>query len=138
MDQINVGAGVIIWKEDKVLLGKRLSAHGTDHWSFPGGHVEFGETPEAAAVREVREETNLVVAKVEKFHFTNDMFDSGKQYITLFYVAAEWTGELKNMEPEKCEGWEWVSPEELPEPLFQPIKTLLTEVVLKLRGARPQ
>ena len=130
MDQIKVGAAVIIWQNNKVLLGRRLGPHGHAMWAFPGGHVEFGETPEDAAIREVAEETNLAINKLEKFHFTNDMFDNGKQYITLFFVAKSWSGEIKNMEPEKCAGWEWFDPEKLPEPLFKPIIGLLSEVDL--------
>ncbi|WPU96070.1 NUDIX domain-containing protein [Mucilaginibacter sabulilitoris] len=133
MDQIKVGVGVIIWNDNKVLLGKRLGAHGHAEWSFPGGHVEFGETPEYAAIREVEEETALLVGKLNKFHFTSDVFDSGRHYITLFFVAESWSGEVINMEPEKCAEWNWFTPENLPQPLFKPIITLLKEVRLAKR-----
>lgn len=130
MGQIKVGAGVIIWQNNKVLLGKRLGPHGHAMWSFPGGHIEFGETPEDAAIREVVEETALTVSQLQKLHFTSNIFDNGKQYITLFFIAKTYTGEVKNMEPEKCAGWEWFEPKALPEPLFKPIVSLLSEIRL--------
>ena len=38
-----VGIGVIIRKDNKILLGKRKNAHGEGSWCFPGGHLEFNE-----------------------------------------------------------------------------------------------
>lgn len=127
MDQIKVGAGVIIWQKGKVLLGFRLSKHGHGVWSFPGGHVEFGEHPEQAVIREALEETGLKISSVEKLTFTSDFYENGTQYITLFFKAKSWSGILENREPEKCDRWDWFSPEELPSPLFIPIVTFLEE-----------
>ena len=127
MDQIKVGAGVIIWQEGKVLLGYRLSKHGNGVWSFPGGHVEFGEHPDQAVIREAFEETGLKISSVEKLTFTSDFYDNGTQYLTLFYKANSCSGTLENKEPEKCDRWEWFPPDALPSPLFIPIVTFLKE-----------
>jgi 8-oxo-dGTP pyrophosphatase MutT (NUDIX family) len=54
---IVVGAGVFIYKENKVLLQKRRD---NGFWSFHGGGVEIGESVEAAAKRELYEETGLI------------------------------------------------------------------------------
>jgi 8-oxo-dGTP diphosphatase len=132
MDQIKIGVGVMIWQEGKLLLGSRLSKLGTDRWSFPGGHVEFGESPEQAAIRETKEETNLDVKKLEKLSFTSDIYKDGQHYITLFFLAREWVGTVKNMEPDKCKEWSWFSPDQLPEPLFEPIHTWLSENNLRI------
>lgn len=48
---------VFICKEDTVLLVKQ--SYGNQYWSLPGGVVEFGESVDQAAIREVREETGL-------------------------------------------------------------------------------
>ena len=56
-----VGLGVCIVKDNKVLLGKRKGSHGAGTWSFPGGHLEFQETWEKCAKREVLEETGLKI-----------------------------------------------------------------------------
>lgn len=57
---------------------------------LPGGHLEVGESPEACAVREVAEETGLVVRE-EDVRFvtaTNDIFArEGKHYVTLFVAC---------------------------------------------------
>ncbi len=56
---IRVAAGVIA-HQGKILIGKRLEEHGIDqHWEFPGGKIEPGETPEACVIRELQEEFEI-------------------------------------------------------------------------------
>ena len=56
-----VVAVIVIEDEDKILLGKRNIDPGMGRWSFVSGYVERGEKLEEAAIREVKEETNLDV-----------------------------------------------------------------------------
>ena len=56
-----VGVGAIIIRDSRILLEKRMNDPGRGKWSVPGGKVEVGETLEQTVVREVREETGLVV-----------------------------------------------------------------------------
>ena len=56
-----VSAICIIERSDKLLLVKRGNQPGYGLWSMPGGYVDRGEVVEAAAVREVWEETGLAV-----------------------------------------------------------------------------
>ena len=61
---VRVGVGIYIFnQEHQVLLGQRKSVHGYGCWCPPGGHLEFGETNEQAAIREVKEETNLDICE---------------------------------------------------------------------------
>ena len=61
---VRVGVGIYIFnQEHQVLLGQRKSVHGFGCWCPPGGHLEFGETNEQAAIREVKEETNLDICE---------------------------------------------------------------------------
>ena len=54
-------------------------------WSFPGGHLEYGEDFFACAERETLEETGLVIKGVKIIAVTNDKFtEDNKHYITLF------------------------------------------------------
>lgn len=53
--------GVIIAQDDKLLLSRRAIDPGKGLWSFPSGYVDLGESPAAAAVREVKEETGYDV-----------------------------------------------------------------------------
>jgi 8-oxo-dGTP diphosphatase len=122
-----VGIGVIVVKDNKVLLGKRKAAHGEGTWSFPGGHLEFGETPEECAQRETMEETGISIKNIKKAVFTNDIFkETGKHYVTLF-LTAESAEEPQLREPDKFEKWQWFFWNKLPKPLFLCVQNLLKE-----------
>jgi len=124
----DIGIGVCIINDGKVLLGKRKNSHGDGSWSFPGGHLEMYETWEGCAEREVLEETNLRIKKIKFASVTNDIFpEEEKHYITIFLIADYYSGELKTMEPEKCTDWGWFRWDNLPQPLFRPIINLIRQ-----------
>jgi 8-oxo-dGTP diphosphatase len=89
-----VGVGVIVLHNGLVLLGKRIGSHGAGTWAPPGGHLEFRESVEQCASREVLEETGLHIESVAPGPFTNDVFaPENKHYVTLFVVATSTSGE---------------------------------------------
>ena len=116
-----VGVGVFLIRDNKILLGKRKGSHGAGEWSLPGGHLEVGESFLECCTREVQEETGIQIDKINPLFFTNDIFENDdKHYVTLFFAASvSKETQAQNMEPDKCEGWEWFDPDvELPSPLF--------------------
>jgi len=123
-----VGVAVIVIRDGRVLLGRRINSHGTGTWQFPGGHLEFGESIEACAERELFEETGLTIISQRMGPFTNDYFKSeGKHYVTLFVIADKTSGEVRLKEPHKCERWEWFRWSRIPSPRFLPIVNLLKQ-----------
>ena len=120
-----VGVGVIVSREGRVLLGERLGSHGAGTWALPGGNLEFGESVEQCARRELREETGLELTSIRQAPFTVDLFpDAAKHYVTLFVEALGVTGEPQNLEPAKCGGWAWFEWHAMPTPLFTPLASL--------------
>ena len=121
-----VGVGVIISHEGKILLQLRKGAHGAGTWSIPGGHMEYGETPEQTAERETAEEVNVRIGNLKIVGVTNDLFPSeSKQYITIFVEAQYMDGELRINEPERIAELRWCTWETLPQPLFTPLKNFI-------------
>ena len=59
MSNTKSGANVILVKGNKILLMKRSKGWKTGSWGPPGGHIDTGETPKQAAVRETFEESGL-------------------------------------------------------------------------------
>lgn len=131
-----IGIGVLLFREGKILLGKRKGSHGAGDWAAPGGHLEFGETPEACGARETQEETGINAGPLQAGPFVSTLFpEIEKHYITLFMLSHHSEGQPELLEPEKCEGWQWFSIDSLPEPLFSPLQTLIDQYSLeKLRA----
>jgi 8-oxo-dGTP diphosphatase len=114
-----VGVGLVVLKDNKILLGKRKGSHAEGCWSCPGGHVEFGETPEETCIREVREEFNINVKNIKQSTYQTHIFpDVNKHYITLYLISEYDYGEAKIMEPDKCSEFGWFALDKLPAPLF--------------------
>ena len=91
-----IGVGCVVERNGLVLLGQRKGAHAEGFWAFPGGHLEFGETVEACARRELVEETGLtfvfilsIVSFLSKIKHTFDLQLSMKKKsngLYLFYL----------------------------------------------------
>lgn len=114
-----VGVGVMIWKDDKVLIGKRMGAHGTGEYSFPGGHLEHMETYEACGRRETLEEAGIEIQNV-RFNYVANVRSYAPRHYSHIGLIADWkSGEPVVMEPNKNEAWAWYSVDELPAPLFE-------------------
>ncbi|MDP2767756.1 MAG: NUDIX hydrolase, partial [Candidatus Methanoperedens sp.] len=133
--KVGVGVGVIIVKDGKILLGKRKSMFGEGAWSFPGGHLEYNESWEDCAARETMEETGIEIKNIRFSAVTSDIFQSeGKHYITIFMLSDYDSGDVKVMESEKCERWDWFERGQLPKPLFLPIQNLLKQNLSSLEN----
>ncbi|CAL5421495.1 unnamed protein product [Camellia sinensis] len=127
-----VGVAVVLVKDGrKVLLGRRLTSIGYNTFALPGGHLEFGESFEECAAREMKEETGLDIEKIEFLTATNNFFsEDGKPHVHLVCifmraVLADPHQVPQNLEPEKCGGWDWYDWNKFPKPLFGPLETML-------------
>ncbi len=121
-----VGVGVIVMKGDQVLLLRRRNSHGDGTWSSPGGHLEYGESPEECAIRETREETGVIIADVTFRAITNDLFEAEeKHYVTIWMEGRYVSGEPRINSQREMSEVGWFSWNALPHPLFLPLEHLL-------------
>ena len=86
-----VAAGTLFQLEGKLVLLKRAIEPGYGKWVFPGGFVDRGETIEAAALRETREEMNV---EVELAGLINVYSYHNTPVVVLVYAAEVVGGEL--------------------------------------------
>jgi 8-oxo-dGTP diphosphatase len=56
-----VGVAVLLRKGGEALLIKRQGSHDAGSWAPPGGHIDFGETPEQGGIRETQKEVGLAI-----------------------------------------------------------------------------
>ena len=86
----------ILLRDQQVLLAHRAPdrTNYPNSWSFPGGHVEAGDTPRQAMVRELQEEVGVTDPKA--IHLC-DMQDAAKLVTFHLYVVREWSGIPRNL-----------------------------------------
>ena len=108
-----VVAVTIVSRDGKVLLVRRAGQPEYGLWSVPGGYVDRGEVVEAAAVREVREETGL---EVEIDRLVGLYSEAGKPVIVAAFSGVE-KGGLLAPGPEALEVG-FFAPDGLPEMAF--------------------
>mgnify|MGYP001566717016 CR=1 FL=1 len=118
-EHIKIGIGVIVFKNGKTLLGKRKNTNGNgeQEYATPGGHMEFMESFEQCARREVKEETGMEIENIKFLDLYNHKTPT-KHYINVGLTADWKSGEPQNLEPDKCESWDWYDLEHLPSPLY--------------------
>ncbi len=120
---------VILRKEDVILIARRCNTGYQDgNYNLPSGHVEDGETPIDAMVREVKEEIGVEIRK-DDLHFAHVSYrlahDETGQRADYFFWADKWSGEVINAEPHKCDDLKWVRPEDLPANMTPHVRAII-------------
>ncbi|MBB3966291.1 8-oxo-dGTP diphosphatase [Rhizobium metallidurans] len=110
--------GLVILRDRKILLYKRVKAPEAGHWSIVGGKVDHMEPAEQAAKREAEEESGLEIGRVSLLGPTEVISDADRQHwISLLYIAEDYSGEPALTEPDKLSDFGWFTRSELPRPL---------------------
>lgn len=105
-------------RDDDILLGKRQATGRWDgYFSPPCGGVEPGESILNALVREVKEETSVIIEPEDATlaHVRHRRGD-GFLAVQYYFRIASWDGEIVNNEPDLCAGWEWWNLNQMPQP----------------------
>lgn len=94
-EEIRIRVAVILIKNGKVLLVQHKKG-GKKYWVFPGGGLNYAESLEACARREIKEEINLNIS-TDKLVFVAESIskDSSRHILNLFYTGRILSGRLK-------------------------------------------
>lgn len=123
-----VAVGLILMRDERVLLGRRLApAHGHGTYGAIGGRLRFGETFGAAVRREAREEAGVDVLNLRWVCVVN-VAAYGCHYVGPQALCADFEGEPELREPNRVESWAWYPLDDLPAPLFVPVKLVLARL----------
>lgn len=102
-------------RENILLSQRKNTGYHDGEYALPAGHIEEGEYALEAAIREAKEETGVDILP-EDLRFVHTMYRKCADHIRAdyFFEATEWTGELSNPEPEKCNHIKWFPISQLP------------------------
>ena len=118
IDFPGLGVGLVILRDRKILLYKRVKAPEAGHWSIVGGKVDHMEPAEQAAKREAEEESGLEIGRVSLLGPTEVISAADRQHwISLLYIAEDYSGVPALTEPDKLSDFGWFTRSELPRPL---------------------
>ncbi len=103
---------VILNKKSQFLIIQRsATAPSNPHkWDLPGGDLDFGENPVEGILREIKEETSLIVKEIKPFDIYSNINDIGDFWVTIAYVA-EAVSEKVNLSYEHND-FKWVTVKE--------------------------
>jgi 8-oxo-dGTP diphosphatase len=130
--KVGAGFGVMLLKNNRVLLGKRhddaekadSALRGEGTWTMPGGKFEYGEEFEEGGKREVKEETGIILKDVKVVCVNNDKNEFA-HFITVGLISDDFEGEARVMEPDEITEWRWFDLDNLPTPLYFPSEKIL-------------
>ena len=117
--------GVMIFKDGKVLMGKRCGIHAPGEYAFPGGRIEYMESFEDAIKRETEEEAGIKIKNIKFSNVANIGRYSYRHDITVHFVADWESGEPRTLPEERIGDWAWYDLKNLPEPIFYPSKIMI-------------
>ena len=116
-------------RNDKILLLRRYNTGFEDgNYGLISGHINGGESIFNAMSREAKEEAGIDISPtdLELVHVMHRKCDSPEyERVCFFFLAEKWDGDIKNMEPEKCDNMEWFSIQDLPKNTISYIRRAL-------------
>jgi len=127
---------VFIIRGNKVLLGRRANTGWLDGFLCPpGGHVEKGETPVVAIIREIEEELGVTVyPKDLEFICVAARNTSPTEYVAYEFAIRDKDYQFKNAEPDKCSELVWVDVDSLPADVIDHFERVITQGII---GKKP-
>lgn len=125
--RVGAGFGVILIRDGKILLGMRhpdpdkadSAFRSAGEWCLPGGKLDWGESFEEGAIREVKEETGITIKNPQVISVHNCKNEHA-HFMTVGLIAEEFEGEAAVMEPDEIVQWDWFDLNNLPEPRYFP------------------
>lgn len=123
---------LLLRRGEEILLMRRKGSGYYDGWySVPAGHVEAGELPVVALLREMKEELGITLDK-NNLRLVHTMYrtkhDETGERVDLFFTAAKWIGEITNTEPHKCDDIQWFPINALPENMMHHAREAIENV----------
>ena len=130
---MRIAVNLILIKEEKALMLRRFNTGWKDGmYSVVAGHVDGNETIAEAMSREAWEEAGLEIMPGNlKVAHVQHRISKGVEYVDFSMIAEKWSGEPKNLEPEKCDDLNWHPLSQLPENTIPYIRRVFENIEKK-------
>ena len=122
-----VGVGVVVMKDEQILLIRRTMAPEIGKWSIPAGYLDYGEDPAETAVRETFEETNLHVEIEKLLNVYHNPPSAGGATVFIMYQAKLLSGTPQAGDDADAVGF--FSLDNLPEIAFASTKEIIQQLI---------
>lgn len=121
--KVPVAVHLFLIRDNKVLLLRRYNTGYEDgNYSVIAGHIDGNETYYDAMIREAKEEAGITI-KLEDLKAVQVMHRKKEdERIDFFFICNRWSGEVVNMEPNKCDKLRWFDLDNLPVNIIPYIK----------------
>ncbi len=124
-------AVIVLIKDNQILLSRRYNTGYQDgNYCLVGGHLEENETVKGCIIREAKEEIGITLLPedLKVIHISHRFNMIDRTYFSSYVLAGKWSGEIANMEPNKCDDLKWFKLNELPENISPHIKFALENI----------
>lgn len=126
---------LVLIKNNKILLSRRKNTGFQDgKYTLVSGHIKASESFTEATIRETKEEANIILKPADlKVVYVMNRFEKSnppelRNRLDVFFLAKKWQGEIKNMEPKKCDDLSWFPLNKLPKNTIPYIKHTLKNI----------
>jgi 8-oxo-dGTP diphosphatase len=123
-----IGSSYLFLIEDgKILLQRRFQTGFEDgNYGVPAGHLDGGETAREGCAREIKEEIGIMI-EPDELEVVHVMHRKGErdERIDFFMTTKQYSGEITNCEPHKCDDLSWFPLDELPENMVDYVKVAI-------------
>ncbi|MFA6533887.1 MAG: NUDIX domain-containing protein [Patescibacteria group bacterium] len=124
-------AYLVLLKGGRILLSRRLNTGYQDgNYILVSGHFDGGETAKECMIREATEEIGIILKPEDLavIHVVHRLSTTGREYFDIYLRAEKWSGEVVNLEPEKCSELTWFDLDNLPENVLPDVRRTLEKI----------
>ena len=134
--QLVLAVHLLLMDQDRLLMLRRFNTGWQDgNYSVVAGHIEGSERASTAMIREASEEAGIIISAnaLQVCHVMHrlDRDGGGRESVEVFFLCREWSGELWNREPHRCDDLRWFPVTALPD---NTVRYVREAIALSLAG----